>query len=283
MSHHRSRPHRPGPHELGQNLLVDRHTIDRIVALVGARPRRRPVVEWAAGRGALTTRLATLGRPLEAVEVDPRSIRALRRAVPPHVAVSEGDILRHAPPRGEFDLVSNVPFHITTPVLRRALRLPDWQRAVLLVQWEVARKRAGVGGTTMLTAQWWPWFDFRLDGRVPAAAFSPRPVVDGGLLVIDRRCEPLLPGADRSAYQALVAAVFTGRGRGISDIAGRLGIPAGEVERWRRRAGVAADALPGHLGPADWVALYRLRQRVRGRPDRRRGGRGAGPRSARRG
>ena len=84
MSHHRSRPHRPGPHELGQNLLVDRHTIDRIVALVGARPRRRPVVEWAAGRGALTTRLATLGRPLEAVEVDPRSIRALRRAVPPH-------------------------------------------------------------------------------------------------------------------------------------------------------------------------------------------------------
>jgi hypothetical protein len=41
--------------------------------------------------------------------------------------------------------VSNVPFNVTTPVLRHLLAAPGWEPAVLIIQWEVARKRAGVG------------------------------------------------------------------------------------------------------------------------------------------
>nr|WP_231980838.1 hypothetical protein [Tessaracoccus coleopterorum] len=39
---------------------------------------------------------------------------------------------------------------------------------MLLTQWEVARKRCGIGGSTMLTAQTAPWFTFDLHGRVPS-------------------------------------------------------------------------------------------------------------------
>src|SRR5699024_11383810 len=78
-------------------------------------------------------------------------------------------------------LVGNLPFHLTTAILRRIFRAPGWKHAILLVQWEVARRRAGVGGATMMTAQWWPWFDFELGRRVPARAFTPRPNVDGGV------------------------------------------------------------------------------------------------------
>ena len=199
-----------GAHELGQNLLVDTQVIRRVVDLVP--DADRPVVEWAAGRGALTLPLARLGRPLEAVEIDPCSTERLNRVVPENVTVTRDDILRHAPPSDPYDLVCNVPFHLTTPVLRRLFTLPGWQRAVLITQWEVARKRAAVGGTTLLTAQWWPWLAPRLDRRIPAGAFRPRPSVDAGLLVIDRRSEPLLPVREQRGYQRFAAAVFNGPG-----------------------------------------------------------------------
>ncbi|WP_265520296.1 hypothetical protein [Oerskovia flava] len=66
--------------------------------------------------------------------------------------------------------------------------------AVLLTQWEVARKRAAVGGTTVLTAQWWPGYTLTLGRRVAASAFTPRPSVDGGILFIDQRAVPLIEG-----------------------------------------------------------------------------------------
>lgn len=248
-----------GAHELGQNLLIDTQVIRRVVDLVP--DADRPVVEWAAGRGALTLPLARLGRPLEAVEIDPRSTGRLSRVVPGNVTVTRDDILRHAPPSDPYDLVCNVPFHLTTPVLRRLFTLTGWQRAVLITQWEVARKRAAVGGTTLLTAQWWPWLSPRLDRRVPAAAFRPRPSVDAGLLVIDRRAEPLLPVREQRGYQRFAAAVFNGRGRGLHEILTRQGIARDDVRRWAREHGVGPNALPRELDARAWAGAYRMSRR----------------------
>lgn len=248
-----------GAHELGQNLLVDRQVIGRVVDLVA--DADRPVVEWAAGRGALTLPLARLGRPVDAVELDPRSVARLGRLVPGNVTVTQGDILRHAPPSDTYDLVCNVPFHLTTPVLRRLFTLTGWQRAVLITQWEVARKRAAVGGSTLLTAQWWPWFAPRLDRRVPAGAFRPRPSVDAGLLVIDRRAEPLLPAAQRRDYQRFAAAVFNGPGHGVHAVLARQGISRHDVRRWAREHRVAPHALPRDLDVRAWVGAFRLSAR----------------------
>ena len=216
-----SRSRHPGPHELGQNFLTDRRTIARIVQLAGQ--TSGPLVEWGTGDGSVTVPLSKLGRSVEGVEIDTVRARNLRRRVGPHVCISEGDILRHAPPTGST-VVSNVPFSLTTPVLRHLLSSPDWVRAVLLLQWEVARKRAGVGGATQLTAQWWPWLSFTLDRRVPASAFRPRPVVDAGILVIDRRERALLSAAAAAPIPELGrAGLLRGQGRGLAEILARSG------------------------------------------------------------
>jgi len=241
---------------LGQNFLTDPAVVRDVVRL--ASRGTGPLVEWAAGDGALTKPLSALGRPIEAVEIDTHRVAQLRRTVGPHVAITEGDILRHAPPAGRYDVVCNVPFHITTPVLRRLLTLPRWWTAILITQWEVARKRAGVGGATQLTAQWWPWFEFTLQRRIPAASFTPRPSVDAGLLTITRREQPLV--TDRGDYQRWVRQVFTGRGRGLPQILHRAGgIPAHTVEDWCRRAGVTSRALPKDLNAEQWASAYQLR------------------------
>jgi 23S rRNA (adenine-N6)-dimethyltransferase len=250
--------HRPGPHELGQNLLTDRCVVRTVVGLVAG--RGLPIVEWAAGTGALTRQLARLGPPVEAVELDRATLARLRRAGGPPVAITRGDILRHAPPAGRYDLVANLPFHLTTPALRRLLGLPGWQRAVLITQWEVARKRAAIGGTTLLTAQWWPWYVFTLAGRVPASSFAPRPSVDGGILVLDRRDRPLVDRRD--AYQRWVRTVFTGPGVGVPAILARAGLPRSAVQRWARTEGVTSRALPRDLTDRQWASAYALLART---------------------
>jgi 23S rRNA (adenine-N6)-dimethyltransferase len=169
-----------------------------------------PVLELGAGSGAITDALVQAGLAVTAVELDPGQARRLRDTFSGRADVVTADMLRFTYADGPHHVVSNVPFGITTPLLRRLLAQQRWHTAVLILQWEVARKRAGVGGTTMLTASWWPWYEFTLDRRVPASAFRPPPAVDAGILVMRRRAEPLIAGEECRACQQLVRAVFTG-------------------------------------------------------------------------
>ncbi|MBD3778294.1 23S ribosomal RNA methyltransferase Erm [Cellulomonas sp. ES6] len=260
-----------GRHELGQNFLHHRPTVDAVVRLVGATDG--PVLEIGAGDGALTRPLAALGRDVLAVELDPHRADRLRARVP-GATVLCADALRV--PLDRPVVVGNIPFHLTTPLLRRLLHHGRWRHAVLLTQWEVARKRAGVGGRTLLTAQTDPWFEVALRGRVPADAFRPRPSVDGGLLTVDRRDRPLVDPGERDGYQRFVGAVFTGAGRGLDQVlAGAARVPAPAARRALSDAGVPARALPRDLRPEQWAALWRALRSPAGAPRR-------GPRRPRR-
>jgi 23S rRNA (adenine-N6)-dimethyltransferase len=241
-----------GRHELGQNFLIHRPTLGRITRLV--RITSGSILELGAGDGALTRTLAELGRPLTAIDIDEHRVRRLRAALP-GVRVESADALRH--PFDADVVVGNIPFHLTTPILRRLLSAEQWQHAVLLTQWEVARKRAGVGGSTMMTAQSAPWFEFTLEGRVPAHGFAPQPSVDGGLLSITRRGSPLVPPADRRRYESFVRAVFTGRGTSLAGIvaaAARVQVPS--ARRALADAGAAGVRLPRDLRAEHWARVW---------------------------
>jgi 23S rRNA (adenine-N6)-dimethyltransferase len=223
-----------GRHEFGQNFLTDKQTIDAIVGLVARTDGR--IIEIGCGRGALTRPLERLGRRLTAIEIDQRMARTVR--VRSSTEVITTDFLRYRLPGEPHVVVGNLPFHQTTAILRRLLHAPHWTDAVLLVQWEVARRRAAVGGATMMTAQWWPWFEFDLVGRVPASAFTPRPGVDGGILTMTRRDVPLVDPSKRRAYQSFVHRIFTGS------------------QKTLRHNGIHSQTLPRDLTAKDWVRLF---------------------------
>lgn len=240
-----------GRHELGQNFLHHRPTVQRIVSLVD--PALGPILEIGAGSGAITTLLATLGPPVTALELDEHRARALRRALP-SVSVLHTDALRH--PFDAPTIVGNVPFHLTTPLLRRILGSDGWAQCVLLTQWEVARKRASVGGGTLLSAQGAPWFEFELCGRVPSWCFTPVPSVDGGILRITRRRVPLVASAQRRHYETFAREVFNG-GRSLAHAVGRAGrVDTRRAGRALRDAGLTADARARDIRPEQWPALW---------------------------
>ncbi|MGC5629652.1 23S ribosomal RNA methyltransferase Erm [Georgenia sp. Z1344] len=264
-----------GRHELGQNFLHHPPTVRRFADLV--RETDGAILELGAGDGALTRELARLGRPLTAVEIDEHRVERLRRMLrrsgtattaDPRTTTGTGTGTGTATVRIEHDdamrvpldapvVAGNIPFHLTSPLLRRLLTAGRWQHAVLLTQWEVARKRAGVGGGTMMTAQGAPWFEVRIEFRVPARHFRPVPGVDGGVLSIVRRPRPLVPVSQRRGYEAFVRAVFTGRGGRIARVVERAArVDRRAAERALARAGVDGRALPRDVGPEQWASLW---------------------------
>ncbi|HIY24099.1 MAG TPA: 23S ribosomal RNA methyltransferase Erm [Candidatus Brachybacterium merdigallinarum] len=245
-----------GRHEHGQNFLTDHRLIARIIDLVARTDG--PIVEIGPGHGALTRDLQELHRPLTAVEIDAKNVRRLERRLRPEVELIHGDFLRWRMPEEPHVVVGNLPFHQTTAMLRRVLHAPGWTHAVLLVQWEVARRRAGVGGATMMTAQWWPWVDFSLEGRVPSTAFTPAPTVDGGILTMRRRRDALVPVREQKRYREFVHAVFSGRGHGLVAVLTHLVPPRRrqEVKARLAREAISPTALPKDLVAEQWAMLY---------------------------
>lgn len=250
-----------GRHENGQNYLINGVTIRRIVDLITI-SHSVPVIEIGPGHGALTfplqDRLLGVGGTLTAVEIDPTTVQWLEKRLDPRVNLYEQDFLDFKLPEHEHVIVGNLPFHLTTAMLRHILHSPGWTHAILLLQWEVARRRAAIGGATMMTAQWWPWIDFGLHGRVPSAHFRPRPTVDAGILVMKRREAPLVDWSERERYASFVHDVYTGKGRGIGAIV------TGIIGRRRSRAcvdvlrvaGISEFALPKQLDATQWATLF---------------------------
>ena len=191
------------------------------------------VLEIGAGPGLLTEALARRAGRVVAVELDPLLAARLveRFGDVENVFVVQGDALRFPLPAEPFHVVSNVPFNRTTAILRRLLDQPATalRRADLVVQYEVARKRARNRGT-LLGVVWAPWFEFSLGRRLPAEAFRPVPTVDAAVLRIVRRRDPLLPEGERDAFVAFVEARF-------------------------RRPGSA------ELEPREWIELFRRSSR----------------------
>lgn len=262
-----------GRHEHGQNFLTDTRTIAQIIDIVSR--TQGPILEIGPGRGALTLPLQKLERPLTAVEIHYRLARALETKLQGQNQVVTADFLSYPLPRKPHVVVGNLPFHLTTALLRKLLHDQHWNEAVLLTQWEVARRRAGVGGSSMMTAQWAPFYEFALEGRVPARAFTPAPSVDGGIFTMSRRTIPMVPWADRKRYTRFIHSAFTGPGRGIAQILRRIrGLTKSEVGHLCGRAGVHAQSLPKDLTAEQWAKLWAclpgsMGKSARGGPHRR--------------
>jgi 23S rRNA (adenine-N6)-dimethyltransferase len=195
-----------------QNFLASRALAARLVADADVRAADL-VVEIGAGSGMLTGELARRAGRVLAIEIDPRWAATLRARMAgrANVEVIEADALAVPLPDEAFRVIANLPFGATTRLLHHLLDDPATSlvRADLLVQWEVARKRAG-RPRTAVSAQWSPWWSFHLGRRVARTEFRPSPAVDAGMLTVERRAAPLVPPGARESYAAFVRGVFTG-------------------------------------------------------------------------
>ena len=237
-----SRPH-------GRHFLRSRRLAERLVADAGIGAGDL-VLDLGAGAGALTRELARRAERVWAVELDAALVDELRRRFArTNVRVVHADATRIRWPREPFKVVANTPFDRTAAILRGLLDDPSVPLlgAELVVQWELAVKRAALWPTTLAGAYWGAWYRFALVRRLPPCAFAPPPAVGAGVLRIERRPEPLVTEREHAAYRSFVKRGFA---------AGRPGVPPLAYKRLGRELGFAPDAGARDLDPSQWAALF---------------------------
>ena len=242
----------------GQHFLRSRRLSAELVEQAGVGSTDL-VFEIGAGAGRLTEALAHSGAHVLAVEFDPDLAQGLRRrfAKQSLVRILEADALEVRFPSRAFRAFGNIPFSITTAILRRLLDDAGvaMERADLVVQFELARKRAAPWPSTLLSLSWAPWWTFSLVRRLPRAAFDPRPSVDAAFLSIRRREPPLLDAAERPRYQGALRMAFT---HASTPVRRSLALPPLVWKRLARDRGIALDAGPRDLDAFDWRAVHGL-------------------------
>ncbi len=251
-----------------QNFLADPDVLQAILDLADPAPGRR-VLEIGPGLGILTGGLLDAGATVAAVELDAGLAAYLRRRFA--AAISEGrlrliegdaldqPLLELLP--SPFEVVANLPYHVTSPILHRLLGAsPRPERLVLMLQLEVAERIAAAPGSMSYLSAFVQYHAaVRLARRVPAAAFEPAPKVDSAIVVIAPHHAVALgePGGEAvDALWRLVQAGFRERRKMLRNVLVRqLPIRAPVLEAVLDACGIAGDRRPQTLSVGEWLAL----------------------------
>jgi 16S rRNA (adenine1518-N6/adenine1519-N6)-dimethyltransferase len=250
---------------LGQNFLTDPVLLGRIVAAADLTPGDM-VVEVGAGTGTLTRLLAEQAGRVVALELDDGLVRILHDELAhlTNVEIHHCDVLSFStaefPDRG-FKLVGNLPYYITSAVLRHFLeKVPRPQLMVVTVQREVAdRIVAQPGKMSLLAVSVQFYGQPRIVARVPAGAFYPAPKVDSAVVRIDvgeGTAALLGEGIDEAKYFRVVRAGFSQKRKTLrNSLSAGLGLSTASAGALLEEAGVDARRRAQTLSLEEWAAV----------------------------
>jgi 16S rRNA (adenine1518-N6/adenine1519-N6)-dimethyltransferase len=255
----------PTRKSLGQHFLTDKRILGRIADALHLKGDET-VLEIGPGRGALTDLLAERAGRLIAIEYD-RALAAMLReryARRSNVLVAEADVLEVSLGElaaGRYVLVGNVPYYITTPILFHALVPPRAERAVYLVQREVAQRLSASPGSKeygALTVNVAAVARAETLFGVPAGAFSPPPKVESAVVRITPLAQPRISQEEERPFRTLVQGAFGMRRKQMRRVVRSLyALDAERADVLLAAAGIEPADRPEVLSVEQFVALLR--------------------------
>lgn len=248
---------------LGQNFLVDPVALERIVAAADL-SAQDTVIEPGAGLGTLTRPLTEHAGCVIAVELDDRLVQALRQELVDlaNLQIIHGDILRipnPGVPYQGYKVVGNLPYYITSAVLRRFLEDESRpQVMVVTVQREVAERIVARSGKMSLLAVSVQFYGQpKIVAHIPPGAFYPSPKVDSAVLRIDVGVQPpvvLAGGIDTKTYFRVVRAGFSQRRKTLrNSLSGGLALNPSTVKELLEGAGIDPRRRAETLSLEEWA------------------------------
>jgi 16S rRNA (adenine1518-N6/adenine1519-N6)-dimethyltransferase len=245
-------------HALGQNFLIERKVLEKIIE-VAQLNSSDTIVEIGAGIGTLTVELCKIGGKVISFEKDEQLRNILKDTVQcQNSEIRIEDFLdANLELPEKYKVVSNLPYQITTPVVRRFLekeKLPE--KMVLLVQKEVAERLSAKPGSAK---RGWVTVLVQLIGTPSIAtvvqpdSFMPAPEVESAILVIE---DLKRPDFNLKKVLTIVKAGFSAKRRQLpNSIAGGLGLEIGQVREITKKSGIGLNKRAEDLTNGEWLKL----------------------------
>ncbi len=218
---------------LGQNFLVDGEVIQDIIDYAQI-SQDDIIVEIGPGVGFVTEQLVKYAKKVIAIELDEEAIKELQKLNAPNLEIIHQDILKtdlFSLCDGEFKVVANIPYYITSPIIALLLGEVDdldnknrnkIKDIILMVQEEVANRMTADEtspnkqyGLLSILSQFWA--DVRVLRRVGRKCFYPAPKVNSALVKLDVRKSPRLSLSDYSHFRKTVKTAFAQRRKNIKN------------------------------------------------------------------
>lgn len=245
--------------DLGQHYLVDESVLASIVES-GKIASGERVVEIGAGIGVLTEALLDAGARVTAIEYDERVIPLLTAFVDAgrrgdSLTIVEGNALHVAFPTDPYKIVANIPYHITSPLLRHAfLESPRPPSSMtLLIQREVAERICDPKDRGLLTVVVSLFGRPSIVRHVPPSAFLPPPKVDSSVLHVECFDKPFVDGSTIDRLLTLLKLGFGQKRKMLRNTLGSL--PDGDA--LLAAAAIDPTRRPQTLSTDEWIALAR--------------------------
>ena len=250
---------------LGQNFITDENLLDAIAeaAEIG---KEDTAVEIGCGAGTLTRALSKKAGRVVAYEVDRdlQPVLAETLAGCENVEVvfrdfSKENLSALHKEIGEYTVVANLPYYVTTPIVTRLLEEGVGVKGVcVMVQQEVAERFCAKENTPeygAITAAIALRGTAKIVKRVGRNMFFPAPNVDSAVVKIDF-IENALPVKSKEMYRKTVRCAFLNRRKTLeNNLMKSFSLPRETAAEILKKAGVEEKARGETLSPQRLAAL----------------------------
>ena len=269
---------------LGQRFLIDKKALRKILAAANLKPGDT-ILEIGPGIGTLTQELAKRARKVVAIEKDPKMVEILKETLKTfkNTKIILGDILkintRYYIQDTKYKVVANLPYYITSPVIRKFLELAEVRplQMVLMVQKEVAQRIVArppeskrinpllrpslpLGHMNLLAVSVQFYAKPEIISYVSKKSFWPSPKVDSAILKISAINQRRKSAFNQRFFKIVKAGFSQPRKQLLNNLSKKLKLDKEKVKLWLQRNKIKPVQRAETLAIKDWINLTKSYQ-----------------------
>ena len=254
--------------QLGQNFLIDPIALNKVIESANISPSDE-VLEIGAGLGSLTRMLATQAQHVTAIEIDRAMLPILKEVLSTfnNVSLVQGDILQLDPislvQGNDYIVVANIPYYITSAVLRHLLGAKIKPRKMILtIQKEVAERICAIDGKmSLLSLSVNIYGKPEIKAHIPPGSFYPAPEIESSVITIELLREPLIPLELLDLFFTLAHAGFGQKRKTLrNSLSSRLPFSSAQIVDLLKQSGIDPQRRAETLTLQEWGILTRIYQ-----------------------
>lgn len=247
---------------LGQNFLINSSVLEKIINAAEL-TSNDTIIEVGPGLGVLTQALLSKAKEVIAIEKDQLMITILEKTLANnnHLSIVRQDALQYQPPKKPYKIVANIPYYLTSALIRKFLESPEQpDTMVLMIQKEVAQRICEKPPrATLLSCAVQFYAQAKIISFVSRESFWPAPNVDSAIIKIDphKDIPAVLP---EDFFQVVKAGFSHPRKQLVNNLCilkSKNGVPLNKymVSEWLSKNGIMPNQRAQTLSIEQWILL----------------------------